>query len=115
MAKDLQAGDLDRLITPLRPDFIQQGTGERLVTFDPQTPISALFTPGNGGETAGADKRPTASEKDTFTVRYSPDITALWRLLYEGATYTITAVSEGPGRKMWTVLTAERTDVLNPA
>ena len=111
---DLQAGDLDRLLTLLTPAIIREASGERILNYDAAAQATPCkYEAGKGGEKDDKD-RLIAAQPDSFTVRFREDITPTHRLLFEGNTYNVTGVREGAGRRQWTVISATKTDVLNP-
>ena len=109
------AGDFDRTITRLARSTVQDAYGERGVFFDPTgEPYPCHFSPGKGNETEDS-KGTISTQTDTFVVRFTNDFTPTDRLTYEGKQYVVISVTEGPGRKQYTIIAAQRTDQNNPA
>lgn len=113
-AKPINAGDLDREVTRLKLSLISDAVGERAKTYDAMGTYPCRFIAGKGSEKEGelADVARATAE---FTVRYGEEFTETDRLLFEGVTYQVVAIAEGENRRQWLHLTAQRTDVLNPA
>lgn len=111
-----QAGDFDRQITRLAKSIIQDAYGDRGTHYDPIAGAYwAKFEPGGSAEKEDG-KGIVAEQTDQFVLRYTTDFTETDRLDFEGKIYDVTNVSEAPGtRRQYTVITAKRTDQLNPA
>ncbi|WP_234734502.1 head-tail adaptor protein [Tellurirhabdus bombi] len=113
--KNLQAGDLDRVIHLIKPTPKESRFG------GPGTEVEYL--PENGvkvwanrkDEIAGASeevegKRVTAVSLVSFSIRYRSDINPTWRIVEEGGqVYNIVHVAE-QGRRQWLVIKAKHHD-----
>ena len=110
----LQAGDLDRQMTILQWDSHRDTMGETARSQSPFAKGVWCKKEDVTSETAGVEQvvteRPTAFGLTKFTIRYRAGIDKTMEITCEGITYNIVSVSEGPGRRQWTVIVAQSHD-----
>lgn len=87
----MRAGKLDRRITIQKPVRVQDASGQMVDTWEDFATVWAEFRPLAGNERFLAQQ--VMAELDAqFRIRYLRGVTPLYRILYEGNEYEITAV-----------------------
>lgn len=110
----LPLGDLDRQLDILQWDTHRDSMGETARSQSPFAKGIWAKKEDVTSETAGVEQvvteRPTAFGLTKFTIRHRAGIDKTMEIVCEGVTYSIVSVSEGPGRRQWTVIVAESRD-----
>ncbi|WP_192579069.1 phage head closure protein [Fibrisoma limi] len=111
MKKKLQSGDLDRTAHFYHQQTLKDNGGDYLNALDndPYASVPAARLSSRGDEKELLN-RPTEVGVETFAIRYRDDVRATDQMKIDGVVYNVTFVTEGEGRRQWTLITAKRKD-----
>lgn len=94
----MQAGALDRQITLLAPTSTQNNAGETTTTYTAIATVWGQVRQPSASETI-RNAATTAQVQYAIRIRWRDDVTAAFRLLYQGRTLEISQVIEGNKRR----------------